>query len=101
MKWRNKYKNFPCIQFSIYDDIVFKNIQTFAPCNYIGLKGKIEFNFNRIIYNKYCYNIFKFFLNHVIDTGSSIFYNFGIKPTILRNMFDKMNIESEYNKELI
>ena len=97
VKWRNRYKNFPCIQFSIYDDIVFKNIQTFAPCNYIGLKGKIEFNFNRIIYNKYCYNIFFKFLNHVIDTGSSIFYNFKKYKTYLFEeiMFDKMNIESQ------
>ena len=98
VKWRNKYKNFPCIQFSIYDDNTFRNIQTFAPCNYIGLKGKIEFNFNRIIYNKYCYNIFfKFFLNHVIDTGSSIFYNFKKYKTYLFEeiIFDKMNIESQ------
>jgi len=93
-KWNNKYRNFPCIQFSIYSEIIYKKIQTFAPCNYKGIKGKIDYNINRIIYNKYLYHLFfKFFLNHVIDTGSSIFYYFNnIKTYVFEEtLYEKMN----------
>jgi hypothetical protein len=82
-RWKNKYKNFPCVQFMIINEKLVDQLPTFSP---IDDENIIIFNFWRVIYSSdiLSHYIAKI-MDHVYDTGSVIFQKFKLSRFILFN----------------
>jgi hypothetical protein len=73
-RWRNKYRNFPCVQFMMIDRKVLKTLPTFAP---IDSNKKLRFFLWRVAYsNRYLAHLLGKLFDHSVDTGSVIFERF-------------------------
>jgi hypothetical protein len=74
LAWGRKYKNFPCVQFMMLGVHKINNFPTFAP---VDVSNSTKFLIWRILYaNRYVSHFVTKFLDHVVDTGSEIYYSY-------------------------
>jgi len=80
-RWTHKYKNFPCVQCMIINGDLIRQLPSFAPIN---AKNYLLYHFWNFIYsNRYIQYISKFFIDHVFDTGSQIFYKYNTNSSFV------------------
>jgi hypothetical protein len=93
-RWTHKYKNFPCVQCMIIVGDLIPKLPSFAPIN---SKNYLLYHFWNLVYsNRYIQYLSKFFVNHVFDTGSQIFYNYRNKHNFV---FTEITLSELYQSD--
>jgi hypothetical protein len=89
LKWKNKYKNFPCVHFMLLKIDLISDLPSFEP---ISKNRFLMFNLIKYLQkNKYLNHLSSFVFDHVPDTGSELFLFLKNKKTVVFK-------ETEYKK---
>lgn len=92
LRWKNKYKNFPCVQCIFISPLLVSRMPSFAPLN---PKANIVINIWEYIYkNRYVAFFVSKLVNNVFDTGSLVYSKFQKEKYFLFEEISSKELES-------